>query len=376
MKIMQAPSFSPAELEAKWQKMAENPMQRPAHLLKKDDDGKLHVDNVRWGFEETSADPKDWVPRFRDTVIDPTKVKDIYLGEEPFAPKYIGGHGYAVIELEQPIVNSQGEKDNRLVVSMEAWTPKGESYSAGKGMKPNFGVVFQLGSFGDRVQRITRKEGRSINLYKLDLSPQQKQEFTENALQAALKDRKGEWYNTMTNSCWGAQVILLNTVLPEKQQIHRWTKLFHKAKMSAVLPSVSGLVLQRKGVWNEARATEIVPDRRMWPAQNQTWVSRQSQKPWWGTAGRLTGAAAAGGLAYAGLGWAGAVLGGLAGYYSGGVVADHLQILEGGVKTQPDRFYPEFLKARLGIPAAAAVVPAPPPGSCPSANPPAPPVNR
>ena len=347
MKIMQAKSFTPAQLNAKWQAMADNGMQRAAHLLKKDDDGKLHVDNVRWGFDENSADPKEWTPRFRDTVINPSKVKEVYIGEEPFAPKYIGGHGYAVIELSEPIVNSDGEKDDRLVVSMEAWTPKGESYTAKKGMKPNFGVIFQLGSFGDRVHRITRKEGRSINLYKLDLSPEQKQEFAENALSAALQDRKGEFYHTLKNSCWGAQVELLNTVLPEKQQIQRWTKMFHKVKMSAVLPSLSGLVLQRKGVWNEKQATEIVPDARMWPAPSKTWISAQSQKPWWGTAGRLTGAGVTGGVAGALLGWPGAVLGGLAGYWTGGVVADHLQILEGGRKTKPDDLLPDRLKAKL-----------------------------
>jgi hypothetical protein len=350
MKIMQAPSYSSAQLESKWQSMADNGMQRAAHLLKKDADGKLHVDNVRWGFDENSSDPKQWTPRFRDTVIDPGNVKEVYIGEEPFAPKYVGGHGYAVIELAEPIANSDGEKDNRLVVSMEAWTPKGESYTAKKGMKPNFGVVFQLGSFGDRVHRITRKEGRSINLYKLDLSQEQKQEFAENALAAALKDRKGEFYHTLQNSCWGAQIQLLNTVLPEKQHIQRWTKMFHKVKMSAVLPSLSGLVLQRKGVWNEKHATEIVADQRMWPAQPKTWISAQSQKPWWGTAGRLTGAGVAGSAAGALLGWPGAVLGGLAGYWTGGVVADHLQILEGGVKTRPDDYLPESVKAKLKPP--------------------------
>jgi hypothetical protein len=352
MKIMQAPSYTPAQLDSKWQAMADNGMQRAAHLLKKDDDGKLHVDNVRWGFDENSADPKEWTPRFRDTVIDPSKVKEVYIGEEPFAPKYIGGHGYAVIELSEPIVNSEGEKDNRLVVSMEAWTPKGESYTAKKGMKPNFGVVFQLGSFGDRVHRITRKEGRSINLYKLDLSQEQKQEFTENALAAALKDRKGEFYHTLQNSCWGAQIQLLNTVLPEQQHIQRWTKMFHKVKMSAVLPSLSGLVLQRKGVWNEKQATEIVPDARMWPAQTKTWISTQSQKSWWGTAGRLTGAGVTGGVAGALLGWPGAVLGGLTGYWTGGVVADHLQILEGGIKTKPDAFLPAGIKPEAAKPTA------------------------
>lgn len=373
---MQAPSHTPAQLEAKWQAMADNGMQRAAHLIKKEDDGKLHVDNVRWGFDEVSADPKDWTPRFRDTVIDPSKIKEVYIGEEPFAPKYIGGHGYAVLEMSEPIVNSDGEKDHRLVVSMEAWTPKGESYTASKGMKENFGVVFQLGSFGDRVHRITRKEGRSINLYKLDLSQEQKQEFAENALGAALRDRKGEFYHTLKNSCWGAQVELLNTVLPEKQQIQRWTKLFKKVKMSAVLPSVSGLVLQRKGVWNEKNAIEIVADQRMWPAPSKTWVATQSQKPWWGTAGRLTGAGVTGGVTGALLGWPGAVLGGLAGYYAGGVVADHLQILEGGLKTKPDSYLPAFVKAKLDGAAAGPTAPHSQPGSSPNASPLGPPANR
>jgi len=53
------------------------------------------------------------------------------------------------------------------------------------------------------------------------------------------------------------------------------------------------------------------------------------------------------------LGWPGAVLGGLAGYYAGGIVADHLQILEGGNKVKPDDYFPGFVKARLASDGAA-----------------------
>lgn len=171
MKIMQAPAHTPAQLDSKWQAMADNGMQRAAHLLKKDDDGKLHVDNVRWGFDENSADPKQWTPRFRDTVIDPGKVKKEFLHRRGTLRSQI--HRRPRLRrhrIERAHRQQRREKDNRLVVPMEAWTPKGESYTAKKGMQPNFGVVFQLGSFGICVHRITRKEGRSINLYKLDLA--------------------------------------------------------------------------------------------------------------------------------------------------------------------------------------------------------------
>jgi hypothetical protein len=337
------------ELRAKWDSMYANGMQKPAKLLEERSDGKLHIDNVRWGFDETSEDPTQWQPRFKDMLIDPKTVKSVSVAIEPFAPKYIGGHGEAVIEFSEPFTNRDGEKDTRLVISMEAFLPKGEKYGMLKGMKKNFGSVFQLGSFSDRVQRVCRKEGRSINLHEIEMTPKQRYDFTMAALGVATTERDGEWYHSLKNSCFASIVELLNSVMPPEKQISRWTTVMERPRLAATLPSTAGVVLERKGLWTDGVRTEIVPDTRMWPESKATWLTSASQKPWWGTAGRALGTGLGAALASSVGGDIGAILGGLAGYWSGGVVADHIRIHEGTQKVSPDSYYPQHVKDKLGI---------------------------
>ena len=348
------PAEPPAASEAvqmQWSKMQENPNFRPARLQNIAADGTWHIQGVRWGFDEMGNDSSKWVSRFKDIKVKPSDIKEVYIGLEPFAPELVAGHGHAVLEFNQPLTNSDGEQDTRMVVSLEAWTAPGESYGLAKGMKKNFGVIYQLGSFSDRVQRQTRKEGRSIKLYHLNLTQDQKQAFVETSLREAVQDRTGEYYNTLTNSCFGAQVANLNQVLPEKNQIHRWTELLRMPKMSATLPASAGLVLERYHLRSLEDPIEILPDARLHPQakalQEPGLVAQLSQKSWWGTASRLTGAAAGMALGASLAGTPGALLGSVALSYAGGIVGDHLRILNGSRKIQPDEFFPQHIKDQL-----------------------------
>ena len=78
-------------------------------------------------------------------------------------------------------------------------------------------------------------------------------------------------------------------------------------------------------------------------------MANLSQKSWWGTAVRLTGAAAGMALGGSLAGMPGALLGSVALSYAGGIAGDHLRILNGGRKIQPDEFFPQHLKDQLKI---------------------------
>jgi len=339
---------SPAD---KFASMKANPDNRAATLKSVDLDGTWNVDGVRWGFDETGPDRTQWEPRYKDLQVNPKDIKDVYICIEPFPPEWIAGHGEAVLEFNKPITNSDGEQDNRLVVSVEAWKPVGSEYGLTKGFGKNFGIVHQLGSWGDRVQRQARKEGRPMMLYKVALTQEQKEKFARNALAEATADHTGEWYHTLTNSCFSSQVVALNEVLPEEQQINRWTKLLGWPRLSATIPATAGVVLERYGLRTEDPPIEIMPDARLHerrPVEPGP-IGRASQKAWWGPTCRLAGFAAGAGLGGQLAGWPGALAGGLATGWLAGVAADQTRVLNSTVKTEPDQFYPAHVKKQLGI---------------------------
>jgi hypothetical protein len=339
-------TLSEAEL-AKWDSMKSNGMQCPATLHKMGDDGTYHLDGVRWGYEETGNDTSQWKPIFKQAQVNPKDVKEVYIAVEPFAPEWVAGHGEAVVEFNNPIVSQDGEQDNRLVFSVEAWTPKGDSYGIMKGMKKNFGIIHQLGTFGGRVQRQCRKEGRSIILHRLNLTQEQKEAFVKNSLEEAVKDHTGEYYNTATNSCFSSQVVELNKVLPESRQMHRWTALLGLPRMSATLPGTAGLVLERYHLTTPEAPIEIGPDTNLYPNKAPKplgVVQSATQNRYWGTGCRAAGAALGATVAGQFSGVAGMVLGGLVGSYVAGLAGDHARILNSNKHESPDAYYPNFVK--------------------------------
>lgn len=336
------------EVKARWNEMKQNPNFCPAKLTKIDPDGTWHLEGVRWGFEENGPDRSQWVSRFKDIKVNPADIKEVYIGVEPFPPEFVAGHGQAVLEFNKPMTNRDGEQDTRLVISLEAWTKPGDSYGLKRGMQKQFGVIYQLGTFSDRVQRQARKEGRSIVLHRLNLTQEQKQAFVETSLKEAIKDRTGEYYHTLANSCFAAQVANLNQILPEKDQIHRWTNWLHMPRMSATIPGTAGLVLERYHLRTKDNPIEILPDAKLHPdakaLKGPGIVGKLSQQGWWGTATRLSGAAAGVALGASLGGTPGAIIGGVALSYVGGIVGDHLRIVNGSDRLQPDAFYPEHIK--------------------------------
>lgn len=345
----QSAEVSP-KVREKWDRFQENKNFSPAKLLSVSEDGTWHLDGVRWGFDEV-GDRSDWQPRFKDIKVDPKDIKEVYIAIEPFAPEWIAGHGQAVLEFHKPLTNRDAEEDNRLVISLEAWTKPEDSYGLLKGMGRNFGVIYQLGTFSDRVQRQTRKEGRPMVLHRLNLTQEQKEAFAQTSLKEAVKDRTGEYYNTLTNSCFGAQVSNLNQILPQNVQMHQWTKFLGLPKMSATIPGTAGMVLERYHLRTLDRPVEIVPDARIHPdaksLKPRGALAQMTQTGWWGNATRLGGAAAGVALGASLAGTPGAIVGGVAASWIGGVIGDHARVINSSERIQPDAFFPAHVREAL-----------------------------
>lgn len=198
-------------------------VQARAGKLTRQPDGTLSVDTVRWAFKEEGPS-NEWSGIFADATIDPRRVKNVYLGLKPFSVKSLVAHSVLVFEMDEshPVKNSQGGQDSAIVLSMEAKLAQGEEYSMRKTLSGKYGVVYQLQTWTDLMQKTGRREGLNQLLYKLDLNAEQKEQLVQNALAAATAPRQDDRYHLFTNSCHSAAIDLVSSAVEDKRQISRW----------------------------------------------------------------------------------------------------------------------------------------------------------
>lgn len=315
----------------------------PAKLVATDGE-KVTLSGVRWGYDEVSDNTWQWEPKFRDTQIDTSKIKDVYLGMEPS----LGGHSTLVFEFEDPIRSTDGElQDNRLVVSVEAYRHERQKYKFWEGHGKNYGLVYQLGSFSDRIQHTARRIGRPQELRKLDLNPEQKSKLLNNAIDESVKDRTGDYYHTTRDSCYSGAQKLVESVVDgglKKWAIPGGVLL----KPTMVWPPLSSLAFDNRGLLTDEPAQIYEPDPTLYP-QNKgketfydplvTKLSHKRPKVWkraLQAAGASLGLAAASGV---GMGWVATLATVAASTATSGVLADHLRLSAGQEYIDPTPFY-------------------------------------
>lgn len=229
-------------------------------------DGSLHVESVRWGFKEEGAQTKDWVGIFADAKVDPKHVKNVYLGIKPFNPKLLAAHSVLIFEMDEdhPVTNSKGEKESAIVLSMEAKLAQGEAYGIGKTLSGKYGVVYQLQTWKDLMQKTGRREGLNQILYKLDLDESQRAKLVTNTLTEACAPRLDDKYHLFTNSCHSAAIDLVNTVTPDSQQMKRWLlpKIYNPM---AVFPAQGDMIFAGQQLFAAQDRLIVQPDAAMYP---------------------------------------------------------------------------------------------------------------
>jgi hypothetical protein len=316
-----------------------NAAQTPSQLVKRDGD-KYTLSNFRWGFSEVGKND-EWVPRTADTTIDASKVKDVYLALEPFFPEVVAGHGLLVFEMEEDgaVQSADGQKDFGFALSIEARRPKGMEYGLVSGMKKNFGMIYQMGSLSDQMQKVTRQRGHKLVLHRLELDKEQKTKLIHEGLNAAVEDRVGEWYHTLTNSCYTGDVDLINEVVPDSQKMARWSKHLKFARLATALPALGGATLKQKGLLADEPITFLQPNPELYP-DKQTEVKgikaalgQASRSSLWKPSFAVAGAGVGGALGYAigsSFGQVGSLVGAagglLTGLYAGDRSADIIAV--------------------------------------------------
>lgn len=238
-------------------------IQRPAELIEKTKDGKLHVRNFRWGFKEKPG--KDPEPIFKDTMVDPSKIKNVYMVLEPFAPEWIAGHSMMCYEFEPGgIAAKDGSTDDKFIMSVEARLREGQKYSLIDGFKKTFKNVFQLGTWKDSVQKRGRLQGHKLMRFPLKLDQKQKEQLVRNTIGESCRPHDDKYYHTTRNNCYGNQLKLLNTVLPPEKKVSEWLIPKVIRNPFASIPKGMGMALAR----NDLLDGDIIitqPDKKRFP---------------------------------------------------------------------------------------------------------------
>ncbi len=324
-----------------------DPTQSFATLKSQQSKGAVVLDGVRWGLNETGSDSADWTGRFDTTELDTKKVKDVFVGVVPFMKDKIA-HSVLVFEFEEdsPIRNAHGETDNRLVLSVDARVKKGEAWSIKKGLKREYPLVYQLDSFGARVQRSNRQLGDRLILHKLDLNREEKTELIETALSEAVTPKEN--YHTTQNSCWTNVIDLLNRVTDDEQQIRKksWLTLGLTNSLPVIDPVLAGSLLDASKLLAPGPGLVIQPDKarhgdKMVPETTNSFLRGISQSRWWTPGCTLGGAATGAAIGNAIGGVIPGIIGGILGASTASLVSREAKVRNNLTFTNAEQFYPK-----------------------------------
>lgn len=257
-----------ADQDAEWIKR-----QRPAALLEKS--GAVYkLANVRWGFDMAAAggDRDRAEPKFRAALVDTSKIKEIYFIIKPFPPEWIAAHCLYVFEFadDSAVVSELGERTDGFVLSIEARLKKGQSYSLVQGQFGKFYDVYQLCTKDDYIQS-TIMEQKKLLPYRLKLDQAQKEALLANCIDAAVRNRNIEKYNTLENNCTNNLFLLMNTVLPKKQQFSEKLLFGLLYNYAISMPRTADKILKKHGV-----VAETMP---VWPTAEDVARANGGQAP-------------------------------------------------------------------------------------------------
>lgn len=237
-------------------------LQQPPKKLPQSNQEVVHLSGVRWEI----VDGPDGKPVeegvFRETQVRPAGVKDVYLCIKPFTESPGGMPGHALLDFQfhpdSPVVDSEGNRDTGLAVSMEVRFRQGQAYDPiGSENQP---VVFQLGTWKDAIKKATVFDRNPLRRYKLELSDQQKESLLRERLEVATQDHSQNLYDPVGNSCLSTLIDGVNRVLPSEQQMPR-TRPDGSMDPNAVIPIWSNKLFYKHKVIGKISPDQVIPAR-------------------------------------------------------------------------------------------------------------------
>ncbi|MEW6710707.1 MAG: DUF4105 domain-containing protein [Candidatus Riflebacteria bacterium] len=195
--------------------------QRPPRLVS-NRNGVMTFGNLRWRMKPGNHPRGLEEHEYRNAMLRPDMVENVYFTLKPFAPEWIAAHSLFIFTLRDgALKTTKDETSNGIILSIEAWQRKDQSYSLKEGLKDTFGVSWILTSFEDYMDEIAYRNDRLV-LYPVNLSHQQKAKLLEETIRLSCVDRRGEFYHTVTNNCTNNLIVLLNRVLEPQKKVDMW----------------------------------------------------------------------------------------------------------------------------------------------------------
>lgn len=198
-------------------------LQKPATRLADSQPDIVHVDGVRWDIAEGPDGKLIEQGVFRDAYVQPSKVQDVFLVIMPFSDKPGGFPGHAQLTFEMqpdaPIVDSLGNQDSALAISMEVHFRQGESWNPVPDQENPQPIIYQLGTGADAKERAISYYKYPLQRYRLKLSPTQKEQLLRERLEESTKDNSETLYHPTKNSCLSTLIDAVNLVVPDQQKI-------------------------------------------------------------------------------------------------------------------------------------------------------------
>lgn len=199
----------------------ENPDMKQVKLISRNEvSQEVKLQNICWGW-----DRKDRVSEYKNTTIKLGNVKEIYYVSEKFPPEWLAAHGMLAIIMkdDSSVQCEDGRKARGVMLSVEAWRDKGVPYDIKTGLFKNFKLIYMMYTFEGRLDITCAVRKHKLELARIDINHEQKQQLLDNIITECLVDRSLVYYNSLTESCVTNCALLVNTVLEKKRQLRLWT---------------------------------------------------------------------------------------------------------------------------------------------------------
>jgi hypothetical protein len=220
--------------------------QRPPRLLNSSPRG-LKVANVRWSRQKKKDSDGDPLYYWRKVNIKPELIENVYFIKKPFPPEWIAAHCLMLYTFKKGgLTDEKGNESRGLVLSIEAYQRKDQSYSLKEGLKNKFGIVWQLTTWEDYAAESCHFADYQLIAYPVRFNNAQKKQLLNETIKESVKNRRGEFYHTTRNNCTNNLVILLDKVA--KKKIRFWTIPSMIYNMRATMPVMVPKYLQKKGL--------------------------------------------------------------------------------------------------------------------------------
>lgn len=232
-----------------------DPNMRPIKLVSKNR-GELVLENVRWGMK---FDGREFQTIFKQTRIRPELVKEVFYCVEAFPPKLIADHALIVFIFSSldGVVASDNSKDIGLAISVTNRTRRNESGSAllksfmPRRAKNPWPILYEVGTFKDRLQTSLIKLERTMRLHRLDIPQPMKEAVLRAGLELSLIDHSRDFYHLLQNNCIVHAVKIIQKGLKDSFDLEMWNFRNFLLNPSVALPKLSMYHLQKKHLLNK-----------------------------------------------------------------------------------------------------------------------------